>query len=166
MDWDKFAKKEERGADAWHKPEEEIAKRVLNRGAESFLLCHGREELLPISGICNARTTRAGKEEHLLNNEKVALVLSADLEVKRFFRLPAVLPESLVYFSPGLFFGISKSREEAVSFRLGGRAADSEFSIGSYAVCMRLEDAEDAYATEEEVCVRHRHGVAVLRPVL
>lgn len=161
-----FSKKEERERSTWAASEERT--RFSNGfqvdiGDEyAFLSAAGKRIVLPIMDICNiSETCEEGEaREYMLNNRKVAVILDAQYDMRVFFRLPDVVPESLVYYSPGCVLAIATNRQEVVSFGLG--SADSPFLISNYGVCARIEGCEDMHRVGTDVEVLHTNGVAVL----
>ncbi|KAI5186673.1 hypothetical protein NEHOM01_1626 [Nematocida homosporus] len=170
MGWEKFVKKEERDKTDSLVLAAKSAKtmaEIVVEDSDSYFVLGDRKRLLPIHQVGqHIGETQQGKKEYLVANDKVALLLNEHLEITRFFRIPGVIPESLVYFGDGLFAGIARNREEVLSFTLGGPKTDSEFSIGNYSVCIRLEECGQAYADGQFLYVEHKHGICVLKPVL
>ncbi|OAG31132.1 hypothetical protein NEDG_01906 [Nematocida displodere] len=171
MEWTRFSKKEEKEREEWSTLLSSVQKTgelsIEEAGKQCFLVARERRILLPISGVCNVGETQClgTHKEYLLNNKRVALILNDRYEMKKFFYLPKILPESLVCFSPGLFAAISKAGDEVVSFTLGGRGGDSEFSIGNYFVCARSECCESLCANEDGIFVLEKESVLFLKPV-
>jgi len=167
MNWEKFTKKEDRPHSAWRAQENaHLSRLVVNEEGASFVITDARKITLPISGVCNVQEKSTGKKEYLVNNSTVALVLDEFFDISKFFRIPSVIPENLLYFSDGLFLGISKTREEIVSFKLGGPDEEPAFILSSYSVCARFREIEKVYAENEEVLVLHKDGVTALKPVM
>ncbi|KAI5190921.1 hypothetical protein NECID01_1216 [Nematocida sp. AWRm77] len=166
MHLEKFVRKEEKSTEECQAPEKPcLSEWILEEDAKTFLVCTPGKPLLPISNICNVTQTQVGKKMYGFNNAKVCVIYNADFEMVQFFKLPRILPESLIYYGEGLFAALSTSRDEVVSFKVGGKGADSEFLIGKYAVCSRVEDPLRVWSTKEGLYVQHSKGITFLKPV-
>lgn len=161
-----FSKKEERDRNTWVNREERTRFSngiQVDAGEEyAFLSVAGKKVMLPIVDICNiSETCEEGEaREYMLNNQKVAVILDTNYDMRAFFRLPDVVPESLVYYNPGCLLAIASNRQEIISFCLG--SSDSPFLISNYGVCARIEGCEDICRNGTEIEVLHRDGVTVL----
>ncbi|KAI5189848.1 hypothetical protein NEMIN01_0711 [Nematocida minor] len=165
MAWEKFTKKETKDKESWVSAKVSYMDSVsVDSSNDWYFRIEGKKHILPIQNICRA-TRSQEEEEYLLNNREVAIILKPTGKIRKFFRIPSVIPETLTYYSKGLVAGISKTREEVVSFTVGGPFADSEFSIANYTVSARLDDCEDIYAEDGLLYALYAEGVCVMEPI-
>lgn len=158
-------KKEVLGTEAWNKPEDSsLGRATVDEDGNWYFEIEGKKHLLPIQNICQATPSQEEEEEYLVNNREIGIIVRRTGKIKKFFRIPSVIPETLTYYSDGLVAGISKTNDEVISFKVGGEFADSEFSITNFTVSVRLDDCTDIYAEKEGVRVLFGGGVCVLVP--
>lgn len=165
MAWDKFIKKETRERDEWSPRSVNYLEQISqDESGNWYFTTENCKHILPIQNICRVTKAQDGKEEYLVNNKSVGIIIKPTGKIKKFFRIPSVLPETLTYYAEGLVAGISRTREEVISFTIGGPGADSEFSISNYTVSIRLDDCTDIYADSSYIYVLYSGGVCVLSP--
>lgn len=166
MNLEKFVQKEERSSEEVEIPAKaRIERWVVEENGRSFLAGTADKIQLPITQINNVSETQVGSQLVCFNNNRIAVIYNAELEMVKFFRLPLIRPDSLVYYGNSLFAAISASGEEIVSFKVGGPGADSEFLIGKYAVCFRASNPQRLWSTAEGIWVSHAKGATLLKPI-
>lgn len=165
MAWERFTKKETREKSTWNKPQTEFMDRIsCSTDGDWYFEIEGTKHILPIQDICRVTPSQEEEEEYLINNREIGIFFKKTGKIRRFFRIPSVIPETLTYYSDGLVGGISKTKDEVISFKVGGQFADSEFSITNYTVAVRLDDCTDIYADSKYLYVLYGEGVCVLAP--
>ncbi|KAI5127243.1 hypothetical protein NEPAR04_0922 [Nematocida parisii] len=167
MAWDRFIKKEVIGKESEDLPsiESEYLSSVVTEGNNDYFIINQKRHLLPIRNIVRVTKAQDNSEEYLINNKVTGIILKPTGRIRKFFKIPAVRPESVTYFSDGLIAGISHSREEVISFTVGGPNSDSEFSITNLTVSIRLDNCLNITVINRELYVNYSEGTCVLVPV-
>ncbi|KAI5133940.1 hypothetical protein NEAUS05_0301 [Nematocida ausubeli] len=167
MQWDRFVKKEVHyEKDNWPigREKEYLDRISVDDKNDWYFEVNGVKHLLPIQNIVRVTKAQDTTEEYLINNKSVGIVLKPSGRIRKFFRIPSVTPESLTYFGNSLVAGLSHSKEEVVSFTVGGVNSDSEFSITNMGVAIRLENCTEMSADENGLYVLHDSGICTLFP--
>ncbi|KAH9385764.1 uncharacterized protein NEMAJ01_0660 [Nematocida major] len=162
MRWRKFVRSSSEPKEEWSAPET-LMDRITATENACYFTIEKTKHALPIQDVIRVTPAQDTPSEYLINNSRIAIIFKDTGKIRKFFYIPAVIPETLTYYGAGLVAGISKTREEVISFTVGGPGADTEFSVCNYAVAVRLDNCIEMHACPEGLKVLHEEGVCVLR---